>query len=152
MALRLEHRVPPPLVGACVGALMYGAAWVLPVFAFRAPWALGAAVATAGVLVSVIGVLQFRRARTTVNPLQPEAASSLVTGGIYRWTRNPMYLGMALALAGWGLYLGNFGALALVGVFVMYIDRYQIDPEERALAARFGDAFAAYRRRVRRWL
>jgi protein-S-isoprenylcysteine O-methyltransferase Ste14 len=83
---------------------------------------------------------------------QPAAASSLVTGGIYRWTRNPMYLGMALALAGWGLYLGNFGALALVGLFVMYIDRYQIDPEERALTARFGDAFAAYRRRVRRWL
>ena len=152
MALRLEHRVPPPLVGACVGALMFGGAWLLPVFAFRAPWVLGAAVATAGVLVSLIGVVQFHRARTTVNPLKPEEASSLVSGGIYRWTRNPMYLGMALALAGWGLYLGNFGALALVGLFVMYIDRYQIDPEERALAARFGDAFAAYRRRVRRWL
>jgi len=152
MAFRLENRVPPPVVGACVGALMLGAAWALPVFAMRVPWLLAAVLGAAGVLVSVIGVLQFRRARTTVNPLKPAEASTLVTGGIYRWTRNPMYLGMALALAGWGLYLGNFGALALVGVFVMYIDRYQIDPEERALMGRFGDEFAAYRRRVRRWL
>ena len=148
----LEHRVPPPIVAACVGALMLGAAWVLPVFAFDVPWALGAALAGIGVVVGIADVLQFRRARTTLNPLTPDEASALVSGGIYRWTRNPMYLGMALVLAGWGLYIGNLGALALIGLFVMYIDRFQIDPEERALQARFGDAFAAYRKRVRRWL
>jgi protein-S-isoprenylcysteine O-methyltransferase Ste14 len=148
----LELRVPPLIVFACVGALMVGAVWVLPVFAFSLPWPFAPLAAAAGIAVGVAGVLEFRRARTTVNPLKPNEASALVTGGIYRWTRNPMYLGMALVLLGWGLYLGNFGALVLVGAFVSYIDRLQVDPEESALEARFGDAFAAYRKRVRRWL
>jgi protein-S-isoprenylcysteine O-methyltransferase Ste14 len=152
MAEWLEHRVPPPVVGACAGALMLGAAWLLPVFAFVVPWLLAAAVALTGFVVSILGALEFRRARTTLNPLKPQEASALVSRGIFRWTRNPMYLGMALVLLGWGLYLGNFGALALIGLFVMYIDRFQIDPEERALQARFGEAFADYRKRVRRWL
>jgi protein-S-isoprenylcysteine O-methyltransferase Ste14 len=148
----LELRVPPLVVFACVGALMAGAAWVLPVFAFSLPWPLAAVAAAAGIVVGIAGVLQFRRARTTVNPLKPDEASALVSGGIYRWTRNPMYLGMALVLLGWGLYLGNFGALVLVGAFVSYIGRLQIDPEEVALEARFGEAFSTYRKRVRRWL
>ncbi|HZN99614.1 MAG TPA: isoprenylcysteine carboxylmethyltransferase family protein [Burkholderiales bacterium] len=152
MAEWLENRVPPPVVAACVGALMLGAAWVLPLFEFGVPWGFAAATAAAGVAVGVAGVAQFGRARTTLNPLKPDEASALVTGGIYRWTRNPMYLGMALVLAGWGLFIGNFGALALVGLFVMYIDRFQIDPEERALEERFDDKFTAYRKRVRRWL
>ena len=148
----LELRVPPPIVFACIGALMGGAVWVLPVFAFSLPWPLAAVAAAAGIFVGAAGVLQFRRARTTLNPLKPGEASALVTGGVYRWTRNPMYLGMALVLLGWGLYLGNFGALVLVGAFVSYIDRLQVEPEEHALQERFGDAFAAYRKRVRRWL
>jgi protein-S-isoprenylcysteine O-methyltransferase Ste14 len=152
MAEWLEHRVPPPVVGACVGALMLGAAWLLPVFAFVVPWLLAAAVALAGIVASILGALEFRRARTTLNPLKPDEASALVTSGIFRWTRNPMYLGMALVLLGWGLYVGNFGALVLIGAFVSYIDRFQIDPEERALQARFGATFADYRKRVRRWL
>jgi protein-S-isoprenylcysteine O-methyltransferase Ste14 len=152
MADWLEHRIPPPVVAACVGALMLGAAWVLPLFEFSVPWPLAAAAAAAGVAVALAGVVQFHRARTTLNPLKPQEASALVTGGIYRWTRNPMYLGMALVLAGWALYIGNFGALALVGLFVMYIDRFQIDPEERALQEHFDDEFTAYRARVRRWL
>jgi len=152
MAEWLEHRVPPLIVAACVGALMLGADWVLPVFAFAVPWPLAALVAAAGVAVTIAGALEFRRVRTTVNPLKPNEASALVTGGIFSRTRNPMYLGMALVLAGWGLYLGNLGALVLIGLFVMYIDHFQIDPEERALQARFGDAFAGYRKRVRRWL
>jgi len=87
-----------------------------------------------------------------VNPLKPDSASALVVAGIYRWTRNPMYLGMATVLAAWGLYLANIGALAGVALFVAYMNRFQIAPEERALEARFGADFAAYRGRVRRWL
>lgn len=152
--MKLEHRVPPPIVAACTAGLMLPAAWLLPVLAFdfpvRAP--IAAAVACLGALVSLTGVLQFWRARTTVNPLKPEAASALVIAGIYRWTRNPMYLGMAIVLAAWGIYLANLGALAVAALFVAYINRFQIAPEERALEARFGADFAAYRRAVRRWL
>lgn len=152
MAVGLEHRVPPPIVAACVAVIMLGVAWALPMLTFDIPSVLALLIALAGAALGFVGVVQFLRAKTTVNPLQPGAASALVTGGIYRFTRNPMYLGMAAMLLAWGLYLGNLAAIALVGVFVAYIDRFQIGPEERALEARFGAEFAAYRARVRRWL
>ena len=106
----------------------------------------------AGLLFVLAGGISFRRARTTVNPLKPEAASALVTSGIYRYTRNPMYVGFALWLLAWGLYLAS--PLVLLGVlgFVLYMNRLQIAPEERALGRLFGADFAAYRQRVRRWL
>ncbi len=133
---------------------MLGVAWVLPAFEVPIPQntLLAILVAVAGVLIALAGVLQFWRARTTVNPLKPETASTLVIGGIYRWTRNPMYLGMAAALAAWGIWLANLGALAAIALFVAWINRFQIAPEERALEARFGADFTAYRRAVRRWL
>ena len=152
MALNLEHRVPPPIVAVTVAAVMLGAAWVLPALSFPEQKVASFVLAALGVLVSLSGVFHFWRARTTVNPLKPESASALVSGGVYRFTRNPMYLGMAAALVAWGLYLGNLAALVLVALFVAYLNRFQIAPEERALEARFGGEFLAYRRRVRRWI
>jgi len=152
-ALSIELRVPPPLVGLVAGALMWLAALALP-WPGSAPGRLFVAVlvAAAGIAVVVAGLLEFRRAKTTVNPLKPESASSLVERGIYRFTRNPMYLGMALVLAGWGIWLASAAALLVLPLFVAYLTRFQIIPEERALAATFGDTFGAYCRRVRRWL
>ena len=94
----------------------------------------------------------FKKAHTTVNPLNPEACSTLVDTGIYRYSRNPMYLALLLALAGWGIFLGNFYALVLTIAFVLYMNRFQIRPEEKALEALFGTGFLEYRRSVRRWL
>lgn len=144
----------PPLA---LVALTAWAMWALPALA-RLPmataWraALGAALAAAGVAVCLAGVLAFRRARTTVDPLHPGAASALVVRGIYRRTRNPMYLGFALALLGWALVLGTLAALLLLPAFVLYLNRWQIAPEEAALRARFGADFDAYAARVPRWL
>lgn len=154
MAVRLDNRIPPPIVAATTAALMLGTAWLLPFlgFGFELKTVLAIALACAGVAVSVAGVVQFLRAKTTVNPLKPEAASALVSAGIYKWTRNPMYLGMATVLLAWGIYLANIGALAAVALFVAYMNRFQIAPEERALQARFGGGFEAYRARVRRWI
>ena len=84
--------------------------------------------------------------------MKPETASSIVTVGIYRFTRNPMYLGLAFALAGWAIYLANLAALLIVPIFVAYMTQFQIKPEERALLAKFGADFAAYMAAVRRWL
>ena len=103
-------------------------------------------------MVSAAGVVAFRRSRTTVNPLSPEQASSLVVHGIYRFTRNPMYLGFLLALTGWSVHLANLAAVLLLPVFVAYMNRFQIQPEERALLQNFGARFAAYTQAVRRWL
>ena len=104
-----------------------------------------------GALVVVSGVFAFRRAGTTVDPTRPQAASSLVNTGIYRFSRNPMYLGMLLGLLGWAAWLTSLLAAFLVVGFVGYMNRFQIAPEERTLAAKFGAEFSAYKSRVRRW-
>jgi protein-S-isoprenylcysteine O-methyltransferase Ste14 len=106
----------------------------------------------AGLVLDAAALAAFVRARTTVNPLRPEKSSALVRSGAYRLSRNPMYLGLALLLAGWAIWLANALALALLPAFVAWLDRFQIRPEERALAARFGAEYEAYRARVRRWL
>jgi protein-S-isoprenylcysteine O-methyltransferase Ste14 len=95
---------------------------------------------------------QFWRARTTINPHRPQSASTLVTSGVYAWTRNPMYLGLAVLLLGWGIHLGTLTPLVLAPLFIPFICRVQILAEEQALQARFGEDYARYCRRVNRWL
>ena len=106
----------------------------------------------AGLVFSAAGILSFRRARTTVNPTTPEAASFLVVSGIYRITRNPMYVGISLVLVAWAVFLSSAWALLGPAAFILYISRFQIAPEERALSKLFGAEYASYRARVRRWL
>lgn len=113
---------------------------------------IAAGLAVIGVVTVVLGALQFHRARTTLTPLNPGAASALVVSGIYRYTRNPMYVGIAIVLLSWAIYLSH--PLSVLGVvaFVAYIHRFQILPEEKALRALFPGAFEAYARQVRRWI
>ena len=93
-----------------------------------------------------------RRERATVNPLHPERATQLITSGLYRFTRNPMYLGLFLVLSGWGCLLGSAGPFLALPVFVWLISALQIVPEEAAMAKRFGAAYASYAQRVPRWI
>ena len=150
----LELRIPPPIVGLIVAAAM----WLI---ASRPPlWPPSSSVRlSAGVILLVIGiaialsaVISFRRAQTTVNPLKPETSTSFVTTGIFKRTRNPMYLGMLIGLLAWAVYLAS--ALALLGpvAFALYITRFQIVPEERAMQSLFGSTFSKYSQSVRRWL
>jgi protein-S-isoprenylcysteine O-methyltransferase Ste14 len=150
----LELKIPPPVVALVCALLMWAAARAMPLPALpaasRLPLAL--VLAVAGVGADLAGLLTFLRARTTINPLRPGGATSLVTSGIYRLTRNPMYVGLALQLLAWAAYLGAAAALPLVACFVLYVTRFQIVPEERILAGVFGAAYDEYRARVRRWL
>jgi protein-S-isoprenylcysteine O-methyltransferase Ste14 len=150
----LEHRIPPPVVAVLVAAGMWGVSTLrslLPLPPGIRQLAVAALVA-AGVAFDLLGLAAFRRARTTVNPLQPAKASALVTAGVYRITRNPMYVGLALLLAAWVVQLSSLWPLLGPVLFVLYVDRFQIAPEERVLRSMFGDAYAAYAARVRRWL
>ena len=150
----LEHTVPPPLAAlACAGlgwlASAYGPAWPLPE---SLRLALAGLCLLAGLLLDGWSLWNFRRQRTTVNPLAPGRASAVVHSGPYRFTRNPMYLGMALLLLALCLWRGQPLGLLGLALFVAYITRFQILPEERALLAKFGAPYAEYLRRVRRWL
>jgi protein-S-isoprenylcysteine O-methyltransferase Ste14 len=152
--LKLEHRIPPPVIGLAIGAAMWVVAGLPPALPL-ADWlrhAMAALLVVAGLAFELSGFLAFRRQRTTVNPLNPEKASALVTGGAYRITRNPMYVGMTLILTAWAVHLSALWPFAGPVLFVLYIDRFQIVPEERVLHALFGEAYSAYAARVRRWL
>lgn len=151
---RLELRIPPPVVALLVAIAMWLARSATGALSFALSDRLAIAImlAVLGVGIAVAGIASFRRAGTTANPTRPEATSSLVATGIYRFTRNPMYLGSALVLFGWAVWLSNLVAFAGPLLFVLYINRFQIVPEERMLAAKFGTAFDDYRRRTRRWI
>jgi protein-S-isoprenylcysteine O-methyltransferase Ste14 len=150
----LELRIPPPLLGGAAAFLMWLVAWGLPPLRLVFPGrvVLAVAVGSLGVLVSLAGVVEFRRARTTVNPMTPSASSFLVTTGIYTVTRNPMYLGITMLLLGWGIFLANPVSFLVLLCFIGYMNRFQIIPEERTLQSLFGSDFQAYRAKVRRWL
>jgi protein-S-isoprenylcysteine O-methyltransferase Ste14 len=159
LAMRfLELRIPPPVIDAACATLMWWLTGALPAFGLwpsgARPFGLGAALglALAGSILAVAGIREFRRARTTGNPLAPERASALVTTGVYRHTRNPMYLGMLLVLLGWAAYLGNAAALLGPMLSVLLLNQLQIKPEERILRERFGEHYARYAARVRRWV
>ena len=150
----LETKIPPPVVMALLGTAAFGVAHLLPALSFELPLRKFAAVAVAfvGLVLNIVPKLAFQRAGTTVNPLRPALVTSLVTSGIYRYTRNPMYLGQSVILLSWALYLLNVAALLVVPAFMLYITRFQIRPEERYLSARFPDAYAAFCRQASRWL
>ena len=150
----LETKIPPPVVMVLLGCIAWVTARFLPALAFELPdhTLIAGAFVAAGLALNVLPKLAFKRAGTTVNPLKPSATTALVTSGIYRYTRNPMYLGQSVILLGWVAYLQNMVGLLAVPAFMLYISRFQIRPEERQLSARFPDAYAAFCRQARRWL
>ena len=150
----LELQVPPPAVALLICAAMWVLSLVPPFFevpaVIRAVAAL--AIGSVGVVFTIAGVVRFREAKTTVNPTKPHAASSLVTSGIYKFTRNPMYVGLLFVITGWAAFLWSLWALVGPVAFAMYITRFQIKPEESALEGLFGAEYTGYQSRVRRWL
>lgn len=141
---------------ALCGAVAWGLAQVWPSSLIALPSSLRltmvAALAVLGLLLNLLPKLAFGRAGTTVNPLRPASSRALVTSGLHGVSRNPMYLGHALLLVAWACWLRHPAALIGAPLYMAYVTRYQILPEERALSAMFGAAYEAYRARVRRWL
>jgi protein-S-isoprenylcysteine O-methyltransferase Ste14 len=150
----LKLRVPPPAVAVLIAGAMWGISLLTPPLYVPSDirWAVALAVGLAGVGIALSGVVSFVRARTTVNPMKPMKTSALVTTGVYRFSRNPMYVGVLFVLIAWAVILSVAWVLAGPVVFVLYMERFQIAPEERALSDLFGEEYAAYKARVRRWL
>jgi protein-S-isoprenylcysteine O-methyltransferase Ste14 len=152
---RLELKILPDIVLLFTAAVMWVAARFSPPLVnlpLSARVVAAVIFCIAGLAIVQAAGLEFRRLNTSTDPLRPGTSSALATSGIYRVTRNPMYLGMTIVLLGWGLFLMNLVSLALVSFFIFYINSFQIPPEERVLADRFGDAYLAYKKKVGRWL
>ena len=150
----MQLLIPPPLVLALIGAAMWAVDRLLPLTrntsALLQP--LSMALLAAGLLLMLSAAASLILSRTTINPLRPDNASRLITSGVFTVSRNPIYLGDLLLLAAWAVWLGNAINAVWLGAFVWYIQRFQIEPEERALARLFGERYRAYCANVRRWL
>lgn len=149
----LELLIPPPVVMLVAAGLGWLSVWLFPEgVLFRLPlhWAL-LPVVPAGV-IGTLALFHCFRARTTVHPHCPEKTACLVAYGVFRLSRNPMYLSLLLVLLAWLLYLGHLLAPVWLAGFVIYITRFQIMPEERVLRELFGEEYAVYCRATRRWL
>ncbi len=152
--MNLELKIPPLFLAPLVAAAMWVLARFTPHFAVTDTirWAASLMIAMTGFSFALLGVLAFRRSRTTVDPTRPGRASSFVSSGVYRVTRNPMYLGMAMALAAWAIFLAAPWAFVGPLAWVLYMNRFQVEPEERVLAEMFGEEYRRYLATVRRWL
>lgn len=146
--------IPPPVQGLIAGLAIWGLAKWFPEYALTLPgqMPLAVAIAGSGLLIDLVSVFAFLLAKTTVNPLSPQNTNTLVVSGLYKISRNPMYLGMLLILTGWTIWLGNPLGVLPVFLFVVSITYLQIKPEERALEEKFGDSYRDYKQRVRRWI
>jgi len=150
----MKTKIPPPFVGLVVMVMMWGINILVPSAQIAMPWVglISPLLVAVALFVMISAGRLFGRVGTTVNPLDPSKTSDLVTSGIFAYTRNPMYLGLFLILIAWAIWLGNILNVLLLPAFVMYMTAFQIRPEEEALSEIFGDAYHAYRKKVRRWI
>ena len=145
----------PPAVQLFISALLM---WIISIYAvnfrfifkFNNEFALFCLII--GGTIIVFGIAAFRKTETKVTPLHPDKASSLVTRGIYQYTRNPMYFGLLLILFSIGFYLQNLASMFVLPIYVWFLSKYQIIPEEKALHKLFGQDYINYQDRVRRWI
>ena len=146
--------IPPPLQVLVCAGLMWGLYRLTPqlAFSFSGQQLLAALLCFLGLVLDLSAVRLFFRSKTTVSPVTPEKAEKLVVEGAYRFTRNPMYLGLASILTGFAFWLGNFFAFLPVVFFIWFVTRYQIKPEEEVLLEKFGEEYGEYTMRVRRWI
>ncbi len=150
----LELKVPPVALFILVIVASYFCAQQLSPAAIVLPYklfVLGVGITLSGA-IGLAGVWEFRKQKTTVNPIKVETASSVVDSGIFGYTRNPMYLGLFILLFCVGYYFQNIFSILLSFVFVIYMNQFQIKPEERALEQLFGAEYVDYKQKVRRWV
>jgi protein-S-isoprenylcysteine O-methyltransferase Ste14 len=150
--MSLKNKIPPPLVTLFFGVVIYYSTALIPSVSLKYQCLLAVLVLIMGITIILAAILSFRRLQTTINPLQPDKATSLVVSGIFRLSRNPMYLGMLLILIAVSLASGAVVGLFLLPAFIAYISFFQILPEEKAMRELFSDQYAEYCKKVRRWI
>ena len=148
----LKNKIPPPIVTLVFAALIYFSNKWSPSIVFSGQSIISLFLMMVGFIVLLIAISAFIKLKTTINPLNPEAASSLVTTGIFRISRNPMYLGMLLLIISLWIKTGAVLGFILVAGFIAYLNYFQIFPEEQAMKGLFSDKYKTYCQQVRRWL
>jgi len=152
--MMLKLKVPPPIYMLLMAVLMWGLDKYFPIHDLESSLGvkLGVLLIITALIVDLKSLLQFFRGHTTINPIHPEKSRTLITTGMYQYSRNPMYLGLLFLLTGWGFILASASPLIMLPVFVVIITRQQILPEEQVLEQKFGQQYRDYKKSVKRWL
>ena len=150
----MELKVIPVVQVIIAMVLMASIQSTIPTFTYTLPLSnyISGSLVFIGIIIGFSAICSFRKHQTTVNPSKPESSSTVVNSGIYHYSRNPMYVAMLLALLAYAFYLENLLAFVICGVFIWYISKYQIIPEERMLEKLFGQEYQHYCQKVRRWI
>ena len=148
----LELKIPPAIVWLICALIMWGIAHLLPFGALPHLPAVAITFTMIGVGVGLAALWSFHKARTTINPLDPSQATQFVSKGIYQLSRNPMYVGLVCCLLAWAIWLSYLLTWIGIPLFIAYMTRFQIIPEERILKLKFGKEYENYCLKVRRWL
>ena len=150
----LKTKIPPPVYMLIMAYIMWLLDKFLPLYNWlNSPWnKLGLIIIGMAILLDIWSLLLFFHAKTTPNPMKPGSTSHLVTSGLYRYSRNPMYLGLLVMLIGWGLYQGSLSPLSMLPLFIWLLTKQQIEPEEIILMDKFGPEYKDFQQRVRRWI
>ena len=148
----METKIPPPLVTLIFGLSIYFSRELFPTIEIKYSFYVGIFLLLLGFLILISAVRLFRIDQTTVNPLSPRQATKLVTEGIFKFSRNPMYLGMACVLASLAMFFNIIGGIVCIALFCVYITKFQIVPEEKAMLDLFSEDFNQYKQTTRRWI
>ena len=147
----LNTKIPPPIVTLlCIG--------IIYLFESQIEYSepdlkvVGIIFLILGLIIIFSAVLKFIKTKTTVDPTRPHKTSNLVINGIYKITRNPMYLGMLFLIMAYAIYNKNVIGCVIIPIFIFYINKFQIEPEEIEMRKKFGESFENYCKKVNRWL
>ena len=148
----METRIPPPIVTLVFGLSIYFSREIFHSVEIKYSFYIGILLLILGLAILISAVRLFRKDKTTVNPLSPEQSTKLVTDGIFKYSRNPMYLGMVFILSSMAVFFNLIGGIILIALFCFYITKFQIIPEERAMSNLFSQDFNKYKHATRRWI
>jgi protein-S-isoprenylcysteine O-methyltransferase Ste14 len=148
----METKIPPPIVTLLFGLSIYFSRGIFQAVEVKYSFYIAILLLILGLTVLISAVRLFRKDKTTVNPLSPEQATKLVMDGIFKYSRNPMYLGMAFILGSIAVFFNLIGGIILIALFCFYITKFQIIPEERAMSNLFSQDFDKYKQATRRWI
>ena len=148
----MKTKIPPPIVTLIFGLCIYFSGPYFPEYIFSMANFLSGLILFVGVSILIVSAVSFKRHQTTINPLKPEQASSLIISGVFSFSRNPMYLGMVFILLALSFRFNLVGGILFTSIFIMYITKFQIIPEEAAMKSIFGEDFNKYKNKTRRWI
>ena len=148
----MKTKIPPPIIALICIVINYLSTYLINPIKFLNIEIIGGLILLLGVATAVLATLLFKKDKTTVNPINPEETTTLVTNGIFSITRNPMYLGLFLSISSTILFFGSWFGIIILMFFVWYINKFQIIPEEEAMEKLFGNKYSEYRQKVRRWI